>query len=83
MWEDADHIGLDLQVVEAMNQINAERRLRLAAEEKAEGNKILVIKAAEADAESKYLSGVGLAKRRSAIIAGLKVPRAGCRILTF
>ena len=35
MWEeDADHIGLDLQVVEAMNQINAERRLRLAAEEK-------------------------------------------------
>ena len=49
-----------------------ERRLRLAAEEKAEGEKILVIKAAEADAEAKHLAGVGLAKRRAAIISGLK-----------
>jgi hypothetical protein len=58
-------------VVDAMNQINAERRLRMAAEEKAEAQKILVIKAAEADAESKRLAGLGLAKRRSAIITGL------------
>jgi regulator of protease activity HflC (stomatin/prohibitin superfamily) len=75
-YEVLNALVTDLQpnrkVVDAMNQINAERRLRLAAEEKAEGQKVLVIKAAEADAEAKHLAGIGLAKRRSAIISGLK-----------
>ena len=31
------------------------------------------MKAAEADAESKYLSGLGVAKQRKAIVDGLKV----------
>lgn len=42
----------DMAVKAAMNQINANRRLRLAAEEKAEADKVVVVKAAEAVAES-------------------------------
>jgi regulator of protease activity HflC (stomatin/prohibitin superfamily) len=60
------------RVRDAMNEINASKRLREAAIEKAEGNKIRVVKAAEADAESKYLSGVGVARQRKAIIDGLR-----------
>jgi len=55
-----------------MNQINAAQRMRVAATDKAEAEKILVVKAAEADAESKYLSGVGIARQRKAIIEGLR-----------
>ena len=43
----------------AMNEINASQRLREAASYKADAEKILQVKSAEADAESKYLSGVG------------------------
>ena len=50
----------------------ASQRLREAAAHKAEGEKILAVKAAEADAESKYLSGLGVAKQRKAIVDGLK-----------
>ena len=46
--------------------------MREAAVHKAEGEKILFVKAAEADAESKYLSGLGVAKQRKAIVDGLK-----------
>ncbi len=46
--------------------------MRLAAAEKAEAEKILQIKAAEADAESKYLSGLGIARQRKAIVDGLR-----------
>ncbi|KAK4491013.1 hypothetical protein RD792_001734 [Penstemon davidsonii] len=42
-------------------------RLRVAANEKAEGEKILQIKKAEGEAESKYLSGLGIARQRQAI----------------
>mmetsp|Transcript_15953 Transcript_15953/g.53807 ORF Transcript_15953/g.53807 Transcript_15953/m.53807 type:complete len:127 (+) Transcript_15953:70-450(+) len=56
----------------SMNEINAARRLREAAKEKAEADKIVQVKAAEADAESKYLSGVGVARQRQAIVAGLQ-----------
>jgi regulator of protease activity HflC (stomatin/prohibitin superfamily) len=46
----------------AMNEINSSKRLKYAVAERAEGDKILQVKAAEADAEAKYLSGewVGL-----------------------
>eukprot|EP01052_Picozoa_sp_SAG31_P033789 SAG31_NODE_3863_length_3810_cov_9.181083_5_plen_82_part_00 len=39
----------DGKVIAAMNQINAERRLRMAAEEKAEGEKILITKAVRSE----------------------------------
>eukprot|EP00928_Gymnodinium_smaydae_P016921 TRINITY_DN1641_c0_g1_i1.p1 TRINITY_DN1641_c0_g1~~TRINITY_DN1641_c0_g1_i1.p1 ORF type:complete len:325 (-),score=38.49 TRINITY_DN1641_c0_g1_i1:132-995(-) len=65
-------ISPDKKVKAAMNQINANRRLRLAAEEKAEADKIILVKQAEAEAESKFLQGQGTARCRSAIVEGLK-----------
>ncbi len=56
----------------AMNEINAAQRMRLAAFQQAEADKIRVIKAAEADAESKFLAGQGIARQRQAIMAGLR-----------
>jgi regulator of protease activity HflC (stomatin/prohibitin superfamily) len=57
---------------EAMNEINAAQRMRQAAMEKAEAQKVAVVKAAEADAEAKYLGGLGIARQRQAIINGLR-----------
>lgn len=65
-------ISPDLRVKNAMNEINAAQRTRQAATDKAEAEKILVVKAAEADAESKYLQGVGISRQRQAIIGGLQ-----------
>lgn len=62
----------DAQVKRAMNEINAAARLRVAATEKAEAEKILQIKKAEGEAESKYLSGLGIARQRQAIVDGLR-----------
>jgi len=62
----------DQRVKNAMNEINASKRAKDAAVEQAEGAKILLVKAAEAEAESKYLSGVGVAKQRKAIVDGLR-----------
>jgi len=56
----------------AMNEITASKRIKEAASHKAEANKVKQIKAAEADAESRYLSGVGVARQRKAIVEGLK-----------
>lgn len=47
-------------------------RFRAAANEKAEAEKILLIKRAEGDAESKYLAGLGIARQRQAIVDGLR-----------
>uniref|UniRef100_A0A2P2MN26 Hypersensitive-induced response protein 1 n=1 Tax=Rhizophora mucronata TaxID=61149 RepID=A0A2P2MN26_RHIMU len=47
-------------------------RLRVAANEKAEAEKILQIKKAEGEAESKYLAGLGIARQRQAIVDGLR-----------
>ena len=55
-----------------MNEINSSKRLKFAIAERAEGDKILKVKAAEAEAESKYLSGVGVSKQRKAIVDGLR-----------
>lgn len=65
-------IDPDARVKASMNEINASQRLRVAAAEKAEAEKILQVKAAEADGESKYLSGMGVAKQRQAIVDGLR-----------
>ncbi len=46
--------------------------MREAAAEKAEAEKILQVKNAEADAESKYLNGMGIARQRRAIVDGLR-----------
>lgn len=62
----------DAKVKASMNEINASQRLREAAREKAEAEKILQVKAAEAEAEAKYLSGVGVARQRKAIVDGLR-----------
>ena len=62
----------DQRVKNAMNEINASKRLKFAVAERSEGEKILKVKSAEAEAESKYLSGVGVAKQRKAIVDGLK-----------
>ena len=43
-----------------MNEINAALRMREAAVQKAEASKITVVKAAEADAEAKFLAGEGM-----------------------
>ena len=56
----------------AMNEINASKRLKEAAYQRAEGEKIVKVKKAEAEAESMYLSGVGVARQRRAIMDGLK-----------
>ncbi|GFZ17526.1 SPFH/Band 7/PHB domain-containing membrane-associated protein family [Actinidia rufa] len=62
----------DEHVKRAMNEINAASRLRVAANEKAEAEKIIQIKRAEGEAESKYLSGLGIARQRQAIVDGLR-----------
>lgn len=65
-------ISPEAQVRNAMNEIQAQQRLRQAAKEKAEANKILAVTAASADAESKFLQGQGIARQRQAIIEGLR-----------
>ena len=65
-------IDPDPKVKSSMNQINAAKRLREAAIEEAEADKLRVVKAAEAEAESKALQGKGVADQRFAIIKGLK-----------
>ncbi len=55
----------------AMNEIQTQQRLQVAANAKGEANKILVVKNAEAEAESKRLQGEGIAQQRRAIVDGL------------
>src|SRR5690348_4374759 len=62
----------DPKVKAAMNDINAAAREREATVSRAETNKLLLVKQAEAEAESKRLQGEGIANQRKAIIAGLK-----------
>ena len=62
----------DEKVKAAMNDINAAQREQVAASARGEAEKILVVKRAEAEAESKALQGAGIANQRRAIIDGLK-----------
>jgi len=62
----------DDRVKHAMNEIDANRRLRTAMIEKAEARRIQVVKAAEGDAESMFLQGQGIARQRLAIVEGLR-----------
>jgi regulator of protease activity HflC (stomatin/prohibitin superfamily) len=63
----------DPKVKSAMNDINAAQREQVAAAARGEAEKILVVKKAEAEAESKALQGQGIANQRKAIIEGLQV----------
>jgi regulator of protease activity HflC (stomatin/prohibitin superfamily) len=62
----------DAKVKSAMNDINAAQREQVAANARGEAEKILVVKKAEAEAESKALQGQGVANERRAIIEGLQ-----------
>jgi regulator of protease activity HflC (stomatin/prohibitin superfamily) len=62
----------DAKVKAAMNDINAAQREQVAASARGESEKILVVKKAEAEAESKALQGQGTANQRKAIIEGLQ-----------
>ena len=62
----------DEKVKAAMNEINAAQREQVAATARGETEKILKVKQAEAEAESKALQGQGIANQRKAIIEGLK-----------
>lgn len=62
----------DASVRRAMNEINAAQRLQLASVYKGEAEKVLLVKKAEAEAEAKYLGGVGVARQRQAITDGLR-----------
>src|SRR5215469_2011057 len=62
----------DAKVKSAMNDISAAQREQVAANARGEAEKILVVKKAEAEAESKALQGQGIANQRKAIIEGLQ-----------
>ena len=62
----------DPKVKAAMNDINAAAREREATVSRAETEKLLLVKKAEAEAESKRLQGEGIANQRKAIVAGLR-----------
>ncbi len=65
-------IDPDEKVKKSMNEINAAQRMRVAAAEKGEADRILRVKAAEAEAQSKALQGKGIADQRKAIVDGLR-----------
>lgn len=65
-------IDPDHKVKESMNRINAAKREKEAALQEAEAKKIRIIKEAEAEAESKRLSGEGIAQQRLEIVRGFK-----------
>ncbi|KAI3876343.1 hypothetical protein MKX03_032941 [Papaver bracteatum] len=66
------NIKPDVKVKREMNKINAAAKLRLAATDKAEAKKVSRIKRAEGEAESKFLSGLGIARQGQVIVDGLR-----------
>ena len=59
-------------VRDAMNMINTNARLKIAQQHKSDAEKYEIVKTAEAEAEAKRLSGVGMAEQRKAAILGLQ-----------
>ena len=68
----------DAKVKAAMNQVNASARMKEAAKNEAEAQKIRTIAEAEAEARAKELQGVGIARQRLAIANGLKESVEAC-----
>ena len=69
-------------VAAAMNEIVAQERLQRAAEHRAQAEYVIVVRAAEADAESKRLAGEGIADQRKAIVQGYQESVAGLQQAT-
>ena len=65
-------IDPDAKVKMAMNEINTATRERVAASERGEAERILMVKRAQAEAETKALQGRGIADQRRAIVEGLR-----------
>jgi regulator of protease activity HflC (stomatin/prohibitin superfamily) len=65
-------INPDELVKDSMNKINAATRDKEAAVQEAEAEKIRIVKRAEAEADSKRLSGEGIAQQRLEIVRGFK-----------
>ncbi len=65
-------INPDELVKVSMNKINAATREKEAAVQEAEAEKIKIVKRAEAEADSKRLSGEGIAQQRLEIVRGFK-----------
>ncbi len=65
-------VVLPKEITDAMSKVIASKRLQEAAEFEANANKILKVRAAEADREASKLTGMGIAEQREAIINGLK-----------
>jgi regulator of protease activity HflC (stomatin/prohibitin superfamily) len=65
-------INPDELVKASMNKINAATRDKEAAVQEAEADKIRIVKKAEAEADSKRLSGEGIAQQRLEIVRGFK-----------
>ena len=65
-------INPDELVKVSMNKINAATRDKEAAFQEAEAEKIKIVKKAEAEADSKRLSGEGIAAQRLEIVRGFK-----------
>jgi len=75
-------VVLPAEITTAMSKVIASKRLQEAANYEAEANKIIKVKAAEADRESRKLSGLGVAEEREAIINGLKASIANMQEAT-
>ncbi|XP_023737734.1 hypersensitive-induced response protein 1 [Lactuca sativa] len=75
-FEIVQTLNVDIEPYErmkkAMNEIKIATWMRLAGIEKGEAKKIVQIKRAEGEAESKYLSGLGIARQRQTIVDGLR-----------
>lgn len=65
-------VVLPKEITDAMSKVISSKRLQEAAEFEANANKILKVRAAEADKEARILSGQGVAGEREAIVNGLK-----------
>lgn len=65
-------IQLPDSLIAAMNDVKTTERQKEAAMNEGESRKILMVKEAEADQESKRLQGLGLAQQREEVAKGLK-----------
>lgn len=61
------------EITDAMSKVVASQRLREAAQNEAEANKVTVIKNAEANREANIMLGEGIAGQKQAIMEGLKM----------
>lgn len=65
-------IAPNKKVLDAMNEIEVQKRTKTANIEKGEADKVLVVKKAEAEKEQAILRGQGIAGERKAIVEGLE-----------